>query len=154
MGQNMGQSCGLATSQPYRQPLPLNLDLRHIRSHLGFTFSQFALHRFQRRFLDLCLGTASSENTYFLSSVNLPHKSNMGQKYGSGNFLSFKRRLFSPLRGLVIVPYIFQIASLFFPQKYHRQTASPDTAWRRLTKRIEQIYATLAGQGTTVSFII
>jgi hypothetical protein len=52
----------------------------------------------------------------------------MGQKYGSGNFLSFKRRRLSPLQGFVIVPYILQIASLFFPQKYHRQTASPDIA--------------------------
>ena len=116
MGQNMGQLCGLAMGQPNRQPLPLNLDLRYIRSHFGFTFSQFALHRFQRRFLNLCLGTASSASTYFLSSVNLPPKSNMGQKYGSGNFLSFKRRRLSPLQGFVIVPYIFQIASLFFPK--------------------------------------
>ena len=139
MGQNMGQKCGLAMSQPTRQLSPPNLDLRHIQDHFGFTFPRVALTRFSRGF-SLPVFKPSADTERFSSSASnlLPRL-----QHGSKTWV----RLFSLSRGLALRPtprcrdctIAFRNCKSFLSKSYCRRTASTDATQRQLTIRIEQI---------------
>ena len=138
MGQNMGQKCGLAVGQPNWQLSPLNLDLRHIQDHFGFTFPRVALTRFSG-FFSLPVFEPPAESRIFLPLpvISCPG-STMGQKHGSGCFLSPG----AENRSLPRVSWLyhsFQKLQVFsFKRNCHR-TASTDTTRRQLTIRNKQI---------------